>query len=219
MAKSTQCTIFVAANKEEAWNFNLESTIKNECFENNNPLNLQEQLIEHLDSHDNNKLLLEDFQKMPWCQYYKKRAENVFSSGTDNTKPVEKLVKIQEEKGVKDEKHMIKSNIKEEKQINKTLHKEDEEKEFITSHEKIVNNAITPYTKESFDGVYMRFEEPQSNCRWDSPLFVVYPNDKLDYDAIYDVLFKATPLVPNQSTQNVSCIYYYFRTIVLIIII
>lgn len=70
-----------------------------------------------------------------------------------------------------------------------------------------VHNARVPYTRECFDGVEMRFEEPQSTCRWDSPLFVVYPGDALDFEGIYEALFKSKPLVPNRSTQNVIYLY------------
>lgn len=61
----------------------------------------------------------------------------------------------------------------------------------------------TPYTRECFDGLEMRFEEPHSNSRWDSPLFVVYPGDELDFDGIYNALYTRKPLVPNRSTENV----------------
>ncbi|XP_045508161.1 protein KTI12 homolog [Colias croceus] len=60
-----------------------------------------------------------------------------------------------------------------------------------------------PYTEEVFNALTkMRFEEPNRNNRWDSPLFSVQPTDTLDVDAIYDVLFKRKPPPPNMSTQN-----------------
>lgn len=213
MAKSTQCTIFCAASKEEAWNFNLESTRKQEVFNNDpypierNHTNLPEELFQYLETQDNNKLSLEDFQKMPWYQYYKRVGECVPSHDAAITIPEEKETKISDENTEKDPKALTKSNLKEhEKQINKTTSEESQKEELLLPNENLSDNAPTSYTRECFDGIYMRFEEPQSTCRWDSPLFVVYPNDKLDCDAIYDALFKATPLVPNQSTQNVSCI-------------
>ncbi|XP_036343643.1 protein KTI12 homolog [Rhagoletis pomonella] len=38
-----------------------------------------------------------------------------------------------------------------------------------------VDNSNVPYTREIFDALCMRYEEPHGNCRWDSPLFVVFP--------------------------------------------
>lgn len=56
---------------------------------------------------------------------------------------------------------------------------------------------------------FPRFEEPNSNHRWDSPLFTVQPTDNLDLDAIYSVLFEKKPPPPNMSTQNVSLFAFY----------
>lgn len=53
-----------------------------------------------------------------------------------------------------------------------------------------------------------RFEEPNSNNRWDSPLFAVQPIDEFDLDAVYRVLFEKKPPPPNMSTQNVSYFIY-----------
>lgn len=65
-----------------------------------------------------------------------------------------------------------------------------------------VNNSHELYTKEIFDALCMRFEEPHGNCRWDKPLFVVFPEDQLDCEGIYGALFDSSPLPPNMSTQN-----------------
>ncbi|CAH4029485.1 protein KTI12 homolog [Pieris brassicae] len=60
-----------------------------------------------------------------------------------------------------------------------------------------------PYTEEIFNALTkLRFEEPNSNSRWDSPLFTVQPSDILDLEAIYNVLYKRKPPPPNMSTQN-----------------
>lgn len=67
-----------------------------------------------------------------------------------------------------------------------------------------LNNSHVAYTKEIFDALCLRFEEPQSNNRWDSPLFTVFPEDKLDLDGINQSLFETKPPKPNQSTQSVS---------------
>lgn len=60
------------------------------------------------------------------------------------------------------------------------------------------------YTKEVFDSLCVRFEEPHGNNRWDSPLFTVLPEDQLDVEAIYGALFENKPPPPNKSTQCVS---------------
>ncbi|XP_030378786.1 protein KTI12 homolog [Scaptodrosophila lebanonensis] len=64
------------------------------------------------------------------------------------------------------------------------------------------NNSNVPYTREVFDALCMRYEEPSSNNRWDSPLVVLMPEDSLDKEAIYNALYETKPLPPNQSTQN-----------------
>ncbi|XP_072937621.1 protein KTI12 homolog isoform X2 [Epargyreus clarus] len=59
------------------------------------------------------------------------------------------------------------------------------------------------YTEEVFDALTkLRFEEPNSNNRWDSPLFTVQPQSSLDLDAVYQVLFEKKAPPPNMSTQN-----------------
>ncbi|XP_037808349.1 protein KTI12 homolog [Lucilia sericata] len=65
-----------------------------------------------------------------------------------------------------------------------------------------LDNSNIPYSQEIFEGLCMRFEEPHGNCRWDSPLFVSFPDDNLEFEAIFSALFESKPLPPNQSTQN-----------------
>lgn len=60
------------------------------------------------------------------------------------------------------------------------------------------------YREDVFDALCQRYEEPQHNNRWDSPLFTVFPEEELDDANMYNALFEAKPLVPNLSTQNVS---------------
>lgn len=72
-----------------------------------------------------------------------------------------------------------------------------------------LDNSHVAYTKEIFDLVCQRFEEPQSNNRWDSPLFVCFPGEKLDLEGIDAAIFSKKPPKPNQSTQSVSCFYCY----------
>lgn len=58
------------------------------------------------------------------------------------------------------------------------------------------------YHKDVFDALCMRYEEPQHNNRWDSPLFTVFPEEELHDANMYNALFESKPLVPNLSTQN-----------------
>ncbi|XP_033240852.1 protein KTI12 homolog isoform X2 [Drosophila pseudoobscura] len=66
----------------------------------------------------------------------------------------------------------------------------------------LLNNSNVPYTREIFDALCMRYEEPHSNSRWDCPLTVALPEDRLDVEGIYRALYETQPLPPNQSTQN-----------------
>lgn len=68
----------------------------------------------------------------------------------------------------------------------------------------VEDNSCVPYSEETLKALKMRFEEPQGNNRWDSPLFTVFPETKLDFQAIYSSLFEQGPPPPNLSTQNVS---------------
>ncbi|XP_020776409.1 protein KTI12 homolog [Boleophthalmus pectinirostris] len=58
------------------------------------------------------------------------------------------------------------------------------------------------YSQEIFDALILRFEDPDSRNRWDSPLFTVHQDDQLPFEAISDALLKRKAPPPNQSTQN-----------------
>ena len=71
------------------------------------------------------------------------------------------------------------------------------------------------YDKDVFDGLVMRYEVPNSDQRWDSPLFLSLADDKnpvkgdtndnTNYDLgkkVYSALYERAPPPPNQSTQN-----------------
>ncbi|KAK3814002.1 MAG: chromatin associated protein KTI12, partial [Benniella sp.] len=62
------------------------------------------------------------------------------------------------------------------------------------------NKESNAYPEKIFEELIVRFEEPDSRTKWDSPLFVIVPEDKLPEDEIWDavVLKKAPP--PNLST-------------------
>lgn len=58
------------------------------------------------------------------------------------------------------------------------------------------------YSEEIFDALVMRFEPPDSQNRWDQPLFTLYPDDPLPAQSILDALVHRKPPPPNQSTQS-----------------
>lgn len=71
------------------------------------------------------------------------------------------------------------------------------------------------YEKEVFDGLVMRYETPNGDNRWDSPLLLALAEGKLpggpvtssdtEYplgEQVYNALFNRAPPPPNQSTQN-----------------
>lgn len=58
------------------------------------------------------------------------------------------------------------------------------------------------YVTEVFDGLVMRFEPPDSRNRWDSPLFVIHPDDPLPGEDVMASLLNRKPPPPNLSTQS-----------------
>ena len=58
------------------------------------------------------------------------------------------------------------------------------------------------YTTDILEGLVMRFETPNSQSRWDSPLFVVLPEDQLPCEQIASALFQRKAPPPNMSTQS-----------------
>jgi len=58
------------------------------------------------------------------------------------------------------------------------------------------------YSREVFDALWLRFEEPISTNRWDAPLFTVTPEEQLAMEDINRALYENKPIRPNQSTQN-----------------
>ncbi|XP_066915145.1 protein KTI12 homolog [Clytia hemisphaerica] len=61
-------------------------------------------------------------------------------------------------------------------------------------------NENEKYRDEVLDGLFMRFEPPDSNKRWDSPLFTITQETPLSFDDVYDSLYKRSAPPPNQST-------------------
>lgn len=58
------------------------------------------------------------------------------------------------------------------------------------------------YSSDVFDALVSRFETPDSRNRWDSPLFVLYPEDELPCRELVDALLRRKAPPPNQSTQS-----------------
>lgn len=66
-----------------------------------------------------------------------------------------------------------------------------------------LDNGDVPYDEQTMEALKMRFEEPHGNNRWDAPLFTIFPETSLHFEAIYSSLFEKGPPPPNLSTQNV----------------
>ena len=58
------------------------------------------------------------------------------------------------------------------------------------------------YSDESCRELMMRFEPPNSQNRWDSPLFSLKPEDKIPFQEIDATLFARKAPPPNQSTMS-----------------
>ncbi|XP_022817082.1 protein KTI12 homolog [Spodoptera litura] len=84
-----------------------------------------------------------------------------------------------------------------------TIRNHDEAWEDNVKRESGEDSSSVPYTEEVFNALSrLRFEEPNSNNRWDSPLFTVQPTDEMNLEDVYKVLFEKKPPPPNMSTQN-----------------
>lgn len=69
-------------------------------------------------------------------------------------------------------------------------------------------NESDKYSREIFDALVMRYEDPDMKNRWDSPLFVLLPHHEIDFEEISNCLFEKKPPPPNMSTQNVRITYF-----------
>lgn len=68
------------------------------------------------------------------------------------------------------------------------------------------DNSPIPYSREMFDALILRYEEPIANNRWDSPLFTVLVDTTPPFDDISAALFERKPPPPNLATQNVRIV-------------
>ncbi|EKM80912.1 hypothetical protein AGABI1DRAFT_71535 [Agaricus bisporus var. burnettii JB137-S8] len=61
------------------------------------------------------------------------------------------------------------------------------------------------YTPETLENLFMRYEEPSSMVRWDSPLFTVaWSDESLPNDSIWEAITKGNIKPPNSGTLNVA---------------
>ena len=65
-----------------------------------------------------------------------------------------------------------------------------------------LRNERERYDDSVLQALIARFEPPNPQNRWDSPLFITRPDENLPLDEIHDALFKNKRLPPNQSTQS-----------------
>ncbi|XP_067936391.1 protein KTI12 homolog [Watersipora subatra] len=56
------------------------------------------------------------------------------------------------------------------------------------------------YSDKLMEELIMRYEEPNGQTRWDSPLFILQIDNDLALEPIEDALFKSKPPPPNMST-------------------
>ncbi|XP_076459893.1 protein KTI12 homolog [Babylonia areolata] len=76
----------------------------------------------------------------------------------------------------------------------------DASKEWVTERNQC--RSQDKYDGDVLDGLVMRFEPPNPNNRWDSPLFVLQTGDTLPAEDICAALFDRKAPKPNQSTQS-----------------
>lgn len=84
------------------------------------------------------------------------------------------------------------------------------------NNNQIDSSIESTYTKEIFDELWMRYEEPIGTNRWDSPLFTTLPDDEIAFDEIYNAIFSTIPPPPNQATQNVNITYFSIYLVMLL---
>lgn len=74
------------------------------------------------------------------------------------------------------------------------------------SEEKCADNnskSSNPWPEELRKALSFRFEEPNGMTRWDSPLFIITPEDDLPFDDMWKSLIERKPVQPKASTVTV----------------
>ncbi|KAG0242500.1 protein KTI12 [Mortierella sp. GBAus27b] len=79
------------------------------------------------------------------------------------------------------------------------------------------NKESGAYPEKIFEELIVRFEEPDSRTKWDSPLFVIVPEDQLPENEIWDAVILKKPKPPNLSTvvkvvQETNYLYEFDQT-------
>ncbi|CAL1595981.1 unnamed protein product [Knipowitschia caucasica] len=72
----------------------------------------------------------------------------------------------------------------------------------VSSAWNLQRDVTEQYSPDILDALVLRFEDPDSRNRWDSPLFTVQPDEPLPFEAISDALLKRKAPPRNQSTQS-----------------
>ena len=65
--------------------------------------------------------------------------------------------------------------------------------------------------RRSFENLIMRFEEPSSMVRWDSPLITLSPDESPPYDEIWNIITKGEKKAPNAAVVQVRSAYPYLQ--------
>jgi len=69
------------------------------------------------------------------------------------------------------------------------------------------------YTKQTYDEMIMRYEEPNPNVRWDKPLIILQQDQPPPIDEIKQYLYgEAKNMKPNQATVSVCILYFGWRS-------
>ncbi|XP_022657411.1 protein KTI12 homolog isoform X2 [Varroa destructor] len=58
------------------------------------------------------------------------------------------------------------------------------------------------YSREIFDALILRYEEPDSKNRWDSPLVTIHEGNEILFQDVDAALFQRKAPTPNQATQS-----------------
>lgn len=61
-----------------------------------------------------------------------------------------------------------------------------------------------PLSHDRFDNMLMRFEEPNSMVRWDSPLYTIPYDEEAPCDAIWQTITTGAKAPPTAAVANVS---------------
>lgn len=89
-------------------------------------------------------------------------------------------------------------------EFNEQRRRPDELEHSADEDDSKLDNGSVPYTRDIFDALVLRYEEPIANNRWDAPLFTVLTDKQTPFSEVFAALYEKKPPPPNLSTQNVS---------------